>query len=189
MTFQENKNTSRQDYETPPDFIAAVVERFGPLDVDLACGPKLQTTMPLDGVYPDTRKAPVGLCYPQIDSLTVPWGDLYGDSTCWLNMPFGSAGDWYAKCASEYERFSTGKILALSPASIDTNYFADYVWGRALVLALRPRIVFVGEVDPFKKPLMLCVYGAAPGFDVWRWKPEREASAPRVRRREIEVIE
>ncbi len=31
-----NRGNSKQDYETPDDFIAAVVKRFGRLSVDLA---------------------------------------------------------------------------------------------------------------------------------------------------------
>jgi hypothetical protein len=57
----------------------------------------------------------------------------------------------------------------LTPASVSTEWFNDSVHGQALVLAIRPRIKFVGHADPYPKDLILSCYGEPPGFDTWRW--------------------
>ncbi len=162
-------STSRQDYETPPDFLAAVTRRFGELDVDLACG--LSDQLGLFGKS-DTRKAPHGLCWPAVDSLTVPWGDMFDGCTMWLNPPFKRMDPWVAKCKLEAAKLEVGRILVLSPACVATNWFERHVWGVARVFPLLPRITFVGEVHPFPKDLMLSVYGpgVVPGVELWRWK-------------------
>lgn len=57
------------------------------------------------------------------------------------------------------------------PASIGSNWFAEHVHRRALVLGLNgPRLKFEGSPDPYPKDLMLVCYGESPGFDVWRWR-------------------
>jgi phage N-6-adenine-methyltransferase len=136
---------SRQDYETPREFLVAVERVFGPLKVDLASTPA-------------NAKAPARLD----DSLAVPWpvGPL-----CWLNPPFARIGPWAAKCAS-----SGARVLLLVPASVGANWYAEHVHGRALVLALQGRISFDG-IAPFPKDCILAAYGfGKPGFEVWDWR-------------------
>ncbi len=163
--------TSRQDYETPADFLEAVARRFGPLEVDLACG--LSEQLGLFG-HNDTRKAPIGCCYPVVDSLaeSFSWAERYDGSTMWLNPPFRKMRPWVKKTSEQSAILTSGLILVLSPACVATNWFEDHVYRRALVLPLLPRLTFVGEKDPFPKDLMLSVYGpnVTPGFELWRWK-------------------
>lgn len=163
----QSSSTSKQNYETPPEFIAAVETRFGSLHVDLACGPLDQ----LDITRADNRKAPLGIVYPNEDTFSVAWAQYYGDMNCWLNPEFKRLEPYFEKCAREAASFrDDGKILVLTPASVGANYFSDYVHKRALVLALQPRITFVGEKDPYPKDCVLSIYGPSitPGFDVWR---------------------
>ena len=166
---------SKQDYETPRDLLDACAERFGPLAVDLAC------TL-------ENKKAPVALAYPAVDSLTVPWAELFGECVCWLNPPFSRIEPWAAKCREEGERMGRGLILLLTPASVGANWFVDHVHGHALVLPLVPRLTFVGASDPYPKDCMISVFGRnvpivapqselfpspvilRPGFEPWRWK-------------------
>src|ERR1700749_1802714 len=150
MSMPKQKPTeSRQDYETPGDFLDAVKKTWVvDFDVDLACSYPTQTDMSL----PDNRKAPLGLAYPTVDSLTVDWASNYGDCVCWLNPPFKHADDFAAKCAHEIQGFTdSGMIFLLTPASVSSNWYHDHCWRKALTYALRPRIVFVGETDPFPK--------------------------------------
>ncbi len=87
------RGETRQDYQTPDDFLAAVVRRFGPLHVDLACTHA-------------NAVASTGCYYPGIDSLSVPWAEMWPDATMWLNPPFDDIGPWAAKCAAEGQRLS-----------------------------------------------------------------------------------
>ncbi len=187
---RQQSSTSRQDYETPPELIEAVSLRFGALEVDLACGHREQTTMPLEGLYPDTRKAPIGLRWPDVDSLSVSWAEHYGDSICWLNPPFKDCDVWAAKCAREAIHFGErGRIILLTPASVGANWFTDSVWLRAQVIPLSPRITFVGEADAFPKDCMLSIFGRTPparadAFEPWRWV-EKIILPPRAPKRRV----
>ena len=148
---------SKQDYGTPMAFIRAVEHRYGPLVADLAC----------------TRanaKAPAGYYFDEgRDALAEPWSSDFGQGNLWLNPPFADIAPWAKKCAAEAPtRF--GSIFLLTPASIGSNWFADHVHGRALVLGLSPRLTFEGTKDPYPKDLMLSIFGPGwNGFGVWRW--------------------
>jgi phage N-6-adenine-methyltransferase len=153
---EQKPGRSKQDYGTPRDFIEAVERRFGPIVCDLAAGP-------------DNHKAPQYFTVED-DSLSLPWSERFSTGTLWLNPPFGTIDPWAAKCAEESTR-RTGLILMLTPASIDTHWFARHVNRKAMVLGLNPRIVFEGCTSAYPKALMLSVFGAGmSGFDVWRWK-------------------
>lgn len=158
---KQKPGESRQDYETPAEFIAAVERRFGPLVGDLAASA-------------ENAKHPDFFTEAQ-DSLSQPWARWRSDGVLWLNPPFGSIAPWAAKCAVE-STLRHGFIAMLTPAAIGTRWFADHVRGKAFVLALEQRITFVGETTPFIKDLMLSVFGhGLHGFDTWAWK-ERRAS-------------
>ena len=131
-----NRGSSKQDYETPPDLMAAVVARFGPFAWDLAA-------------TRENAKAPnwLGPGSPHWqDSLIAPWQCLPGLK--WLNQ-----------------------ILLLIPASVGSNYWADFVDGTAIVNFLRPRVQFAGADGPFPKDIALCGYGLGiAGYTCWKWK-------------------
>lgn len=148
-----NKGKSRQDYETPLEFIAAVTKRFGPLETDLACDE-------------ENAKAPRKIT-PAINSLNYAcqWRDF---GLCWLNPPYGIIGPWAKKCYAE--ACMGAKVLMLVPASVGSNWFADYVHEKAFVLFLRPRLTFEGADDPYPKDLMLCCFGFRLGYECWKWK-------------------
>lgn len=146
-----NTGRSKQDYATPPSFMQAVVERFGQEpEWDLAA-------------LPGNAKARRYIT-PAEDSLSVPWpvGPL-----CWLNPPFNRIGPWAKKCNE-----SGASVLFLVPASTGAEWFQQYVYDKALVLLLTPRIPF----DPakptwgFPKDCILACYGRKPGFECWKWK-------------------
>jgi phage N-6-adenine-methyltransferase len=151
---RQKPGKSRQDYATPPEFIAAVVERFGPLAWDLAADAK-------------NHKAP-SYYTAERDSLAQDWTCLRG--TLWLNPPFGDIAPWARKCRASMPFFPVGtRIVMLTPASIGSCWFAEHVHGHALVMGISPRLSFDGK-NSYPKDLALMVYGQTPGFDVWRWK-------------------
>lgn len=147
------RGQSRQDQGTPPEFIAAVTNRFGRISFDLAA---------------HQRNAVVPQFYDRKDnSLIQPWHKLRGN--LWLNPEFDDIEPWAMKC--EYEARMGAKILFLTPASVGSNWYRDNIHGKAMVLFLNGRITFVGSDDPYVKDCMLTMFGYGRiGHDVWQWK-------------------
>jgi hypothetical protein len=56
-------------------------------------------------------------------------------------------------------------------------WFAQHVHDKALIVALRPRLTFVGHATPFPKDIILAIFGEQPGFDTWRWQPTKARGA------------
>lgn len=151
-------HTSKQNYSTPHEFIAAVESKFGHIGFDLAA-------------EQETSKAGPYSCFTkEDDALTKDW--VADASTpkgwLWLNPPFGDIGAFAEKCATESAKGA--RILMLVPASIGSNWFRDHVLGKAMVFGLNPRMSFDGK-NVYPKDLMLCVYAhGMHGFSQWRWK-------------------
>lgn len=147
-----HKGTSNQDYQTPKDFMAAVKRRFEWLSVDLAASPfNTQCVQFLSESH---------------NSLTWDWSKLEG--LLWLNPPFDNIAPWAEKCAKEAKLGA--KILFLTPASVGSVWFAEHVFAKAMVFALRPRLCFDGK-NPYPKDCILSCYGIMGiGFDLWKWK-------------------
>ena len=145
---------SRQDYATPPEFIAAVKRRFDIEEFawDLAAAPEnTQAWRFFD---------------ESSDSLAQDWNGLVGD--LWLNPPFANIAPWVKKC-SAYR--GTGRIFLLVPASVGSKWFCEHVYKYAWVFFLTPRLSFDGK-NPFPKDCMLAVYSpsSANALDVWQWR-------------------
>jgi len=148
-----NRHRSKQDYSTPKDFISAVIKRFGVIDFDLAA---------------DKRNTKASQFYSVKDnSLVQDWGQLSG--ILWLNPPFNSIEPWAKKCAYHSQAHKS-RILFLVPASVGSNWFADYVHNKALVLACNPRLSF-DSLHPYPKDIILACYNFSRiGFECWKWK-------------------
>lgn len=153
---RQKPGQSKQDYGTPRAFLDAVERRFGSIVFDLAAHAS-------NAVVPFYYGpgSPLGE-----DSLVEDWAATY-DGLGWLNYEFGDAKIWTAKAALEVARGA--RFGMLGPASVGTNWFAENVDGKALVLAIRPRLIFVPETSPYPKDLILAMYGEPPGFECWRW--------------------
>lgn len=149
---------SKQDYETPPEFIAAVKARLGinSFYIDLAA---------------DQHNRKAELWYgEEHDSLLCNWAGLpcqWPNFTwAWLNPPFANIAPWAKKCSE-----SKIKIAFLVPAGVGANWFRDHVDGKALVLLLNGRLSFDG-IAPYPKDCILCLYGVTPGYEVWDWRKQ-----------------
>lgn len=152
-----NRGKSKQTYETPPEFMRAVSKRFGPISFDLAC-------------VLETAKAK-RFFTPESDAFQFDWHKLRG--LLWLNPPYDNISPWAERCAKE-SRLGA-KILFLVPASVGSNWHANFVHNTAHVCFLNGRIQFVGAKDPYPKDCILACYGMRnegmePGYSVWRWK-------------------
>jgi phage N-6-adenine-methyltransferase len=151
-----NRHESKQDYETPPEFLAAVARRFGSIAFDLAA-------------RADNAKAE-HFFTPDQDALVQDWTRLRG--VCFLNPEFGDIEPWVRKCRWSASQDCDRTILALVPASVGAEWWTKHVHGHAYALALAPRLKFVGADDAYPKDLALLVYGGGhgPGFWPWRWR-------------------
>lgn len=150
------RNESRQDYETPTDFLDAVEARFGELEVDLAAT--------------DENHKCAQWVTPEEDSLSIDWVERFGSVRCWLNPPYANIDPWARKCADYATRARTGRLFFLVPASVGANWYREWVHEKAYVIALNGRLTFVGMITPYPKDCILCVFGAGVrGFEVWKW--------------------
>lgn len=154
---------SEQIVGTPPEFVAAIERRFGPIAWDLAAlASNRVRQVPWYGPgSPHGENA--------LDPLTCWHADLNG-GLGFLNPGFANAGKWAERCASESR--CGARVALLTPLSSD-NWARDFVHGHAQVEGLNPRVKFVGHKTAFPKCLMLSMYGPgfAIGFEIWRWKP------------------
>lgn len=154
----QKRGTSKQDYMTPPEFLAAVLKRWSvsQFAVDLAAS--------------EDNVGAAFIIIPEIDSLQVDWAQFNGD--LWLNPPFANIGPWAKKCsvATHGSRFSQNRrIFFLVPAAVGSRWFEKYVHPFARVYFLRDRICFDGKF-PYPKDCILAVYGEHPGYEFWSWK-------------------
>ena len=149
------RHRSEQDVGTPDNFLRAVVKRFGPIAFDLAA----------------TAENDVAAAFfpPIADSLIQDWTCRRG--TLWLNPPFGNIAPWARKCReSAATAHAFDRILLLVPASVGSRWFAQYIHGHAMVVALTGRLTFKGHTAPFPKDLILASFGEFRGFDTWAWR-------------------
>jgi phage N-6-adenine-methyltransferase len=155
---------SKQDYATPRDFLDAVKLKFGVKTWawDLAATRDNSVCGYPNYYGPD--RTPVE-CR---DSLSCDWTKLRGD--LWLNPPYADIEPWAEKCATStvYSFKPPRRIFLLVPASVGSNWWADHVHGKALVVFPRPRLSFDGKA-PYPKDTSLIVFGEKPGYELWRW--------------------
>lgn len=162
MTMPKQKpGRSKQDYQTPPELLAAVERRLhSHLIFDLAC-------------RSDNRVAEYGYCHDWgVDALIMDWaGDIDSRTGwAWLNPPFGTIEPWVSKAYAESLR---GLLVAvLVPASVGSNWWRDWVEHKAFALFLNPRVTFVGETTPYPKDCALLLYSPLrlAGAETWTWK-------------------
>lgn len=147
---------SKQDYETPNDLIVAIEGRFGKIAFDLAAS--------------ESNKKAKDFFSEEQNSLVQDWSVLKGN--LWLNPPFANIAPWAGKCLLTALCVNPDqRIMLLIPASVGSVWYSRFVHNQAYVLALDPRLKFVGAKDCYPKDCVLAVYGnGLRGFDTWRWK-------------------
>lgn len=153
---------SKQDYGTPPAFLAAVKDRLGifQFDCDLAASK-------------DNAVCPRYLSVMDDALSGIPWNR--GPGWNWLNPPFTNLGAWANKADISMTLFGA-RTAMLVPAAVGANWWRDWVHERASVLFLNGRLTFVGCTDPYPKDCALLLY--APNhdglnYDVWTWRQGR----------------
>ena len=168
---KQKPGRSKQTYDTPPEFLAAVKAHFGikGFVCDLAADAMNATAdswidKAMDSLSPDTV-----------------WPDTGHSDFNWLNPPFANIAPWVEKAnlmsRAAQSRDAACRTLVLVPASIGANWWADWVHEKAIVHALNGHITFVGEKQPYPKDCVLLEYGTpqldfAPDYVIWPWKDD-----------------
>lgn len=162
---------SKQDYQTPPEFIAAVEKRFGKIVFDLAAGALNRQADRYYSVVEDSLKQDWAALAKELRTTTNK------PALLWLNPPFNRIEPWAEKCAKEArldpEFYHLGnKIAFLVPASVGSQWFRIWVEGNADTYFCTGRLSFDGK-SPFPKDCMLCIFpfqGDWPTIETWDWR-------------------
>lgn len=152
---RQKPGRSKQDYGTPPEFIRAFVQTFGSIALDVCASPE-------NAIGPRYYTA-------EQNGLVQPWAPA-GQGFNWCNPPFGTIAPWVNRAWLGWEMhgWKTGVLI---PASVDSNWWADFVHEKAQVLFLQGRVKFVGAPHLYPKPLALLLYGhGSPGYQPWKWR-------------------
>lgn len=116
----------------------------------------------------------------QTDGLIMPWSVGVGESV-FCNPPYGrTLGLWVRKA---YKESRNGTIIVLLiPARTDTQYFHDYVYGKAEIRFLRGRLRFEDEdgnrYPPAPFPSMLVIYNGETSATKWAELPAPQKEEP-----------
>ena len=164
----QKPHRSEQIVGTPWELIDVVEARFGRLHFDLAA---TADNCKVRNGGKVMRNARFGPDSPEgTDALTQDWSAL-GKNLCWLNPPYGNIKEWAAKCFMAGRRGP--QIFFLIPASVGSNWWAEYVDQQAFVYFLSPRLVFQNHTSSYPKDIALCHYNGPrkAGYECWRWKP------------------
>lgn len=155
---RQQPGTSEQSVRTPKVFLDAVKLRLGidAFAVDLAA----------------SRANTVATKFysKRTNALVHPW---VFDGWNWLNPPYADIKPWVKKA---YEESLLGARTAmLLPAGVGSNWWRDWVHGKARILLLNGRITFVGHATGYPKDLVLLMYepGVVPAYEIWTWMNER----------------
>lgn len=165
---RQKPHRSTQVVATPWELIDYAEERWGKITWDLAATRKnCKVRFPGFEKQVD-RNARYGPGARHEDALKMNWAKKKG--TLWLNPEFGQINVWAQKCAETQLR-ADSRILLLVPASVGSNWWADFVDQRSDVEFLRPRVKFVGHKQGYPKDLALCVYSGlhSHSYTCVRW--------------------
>lgn len=147
---RQRPGKSKQDVQTPLEFLVKVRARLHePIVLDLAANQE-NTVVP-------------NFFSEEQNSLLQEWPM---EGWCWLNPPYENIRPWVEKAAT-----GNSLVAMLIPASTGSNWWRDWVDGKAHVLLLNGRITFVGHTSPYPKDLALLLYTPfiKGGYEVWDW--------------------
>jgi phage N-6-adenine-methyltransferase len=156
MAPKQKPGRSKQDYRTPPEFLAAVKRKFciEKFDWDLAA---------------DARNSVAGACFFDAghDALASDSAWPAHGGWNWLNPPYAHIAPWVRRAWFTWGERG-GRTLVLVPAGVGSNWWRDWVHRKAHVYLLNGRLSFDGKA-PYPKDCVLLAYGLPLGYDVWTW--------------------
>ena len=132
-------------WSTPPKMVAVLELEFGSFNLDPCC-------------RPETAKAP-NFFTEVDDGLKQDWfGNVF------LNPPYSNVSPWLRKALVETKAGRCSLVIALLPASVDTQWFHELVNNRCEIRFVRGRVRFFGWkhtpiISP-RTPSILAIYRA-----------------------------
>ncbi len=140
--FTNKFQSSRQDWETPPDLFAVMHAEFS-FTLDAAAN---ENNTKVPGSYFDAAS----------DGLSQDWGR----HTVWLNPPYGDTGgklrDWVLKAHNEAVKGAT--VVMLIPARTTTSWFHDICLAYGEVRFIKGRPKFIGAKYGLPQPLCYVIF-------------------------------
>lgn len=148
---------SKQDYRTPPEFLAALKKKLG------------ITHFVADLAATEENAVAASFYTEADDALTRGWS-LGGWVFC--NPPYKHIEPWVIKAVEESEKGA--QIAMLLPAGVGSNWWDCFVHNWAHVLFLNGRLTFVGEKDCYPKDSAILLYShyIHGGYETWTWRDE-----------------
>lgn len=168
---------SKQDYQTPKEFISACIKRFGLIGLDLAAhaGNHVVPCYIAPCTGPDGPQ-PFDPQAVAMDTFDQDWAELHQKyGRLWLNPPFSEIGRFAERCCKESEKGA--EILLLIPYGT-TAAFNKYVLDKADLYMLKGRLQFI-EGESFPKDCLIAHYSSGvsrdnlpPEIKFWDWKKD-----------------
>lgn len=154
-----HKSSEEDEWLTPPEIVAGVVEVLGAVDLDPCSNTFGEPAVPAASRFTEAD-----------DGLASPWhGRVY------MNPPYGAAiGAWVEKLRAEHAGGTVTEAIALVPARTDTAWFAAL--RDCAVCFVRGRLRFSGSDNSAPFPSVLAYFGDgrdrfaetfAPVGDIW----------------------
>ncbi len=153
---KQRRGKSKQDFQTPKKFLAAIERHFGVIAVDLAAR--------ADNAVCET------FISPEEDSLSIDWTNLrmLPGEVSFVNPPFSDLDPWAAQLATT--RNCPWWTLMLCPASVSSNWYIEHVRGKVVEYSI-PRMKFIGADSTYPKDLILLAAGfGAIGYGNFDWR-------------------
>lgn len=161
----QKPHRSRQDYQTPPNLLDALEERFGEFTWD--CAASAGNT-----IVPGRFFSKDG-----VSAFDANWAKLFTRADLlFINPEFGHIQYEWAPLVTHWtQRLPWLRLIMLTPAAVGSEWYREHIEDKALVNPLNPRLAFVGEPTYPKDCMVSCFGFGVTGFRVWRWQPTRAA--------------
>lgn len=168
---KQKPGKSAQIFRTPDNFLVATKALLGieAFAFDFAANAENTCAEYFWDEETDALKQAPQFWASRTDSELTPggWG--------WLNPPFARIAPWAQRCW-EMSSEHGGQVAFLVPAAVGSNWWRDYVHGKAHVLLLNGRLHFMPEKPNwgYPKDCVLCLYGQGelwePTYKIWSWR-------------------
>jgi phage N-6-adenine-methyltransferase len=183
----QKPGSSKQDYQTEARLLVAVKHKLQipGFSLDAAADP---TNAVADLYYTVEENGLLTPWNPLDPQWEVPIGGVV-----WCNMPFEKIEPWVEKAWAEAQLGTRSALLV--PAGVGSDWWGDWVHGKAQVWLLNGRLCFIPDwattIDPatlkdgktpacytqpplYPKDCCVLIYGpeVTPGYEFWYWREE-----------------
>lgn len=155
---------SVQEVGTPKSLITAIEHRFGKLRWDLAASHDNAKCLHYFTLEKEVPRGCSAFNHITCDALKVDWPV---EGLCYLNPPFSDLAPWARKAYEESQKGA--KVFLLTPLTC-SRWHQKWIYGKAYILQLTPRLVFENHTASFPKDLQLAFFNSGiRGTEIWDW--------------------